>query len=302
VWKKFGDDQAGNLAALIAYYSFVAIFPLLLVLVTVLNIVLKNDPGLQHRLLSSALGHYPVIGQQLGHINPLTQTGLPLVVGLLGTFFGTRGVATAIQNALNTVWEIPFTRRPGFPWAWLRSFGMMVVIGLGLIGTTILSTAAGRVFGAGATVAAVAVALVLNVGVFWLAFRLGTAKEIGWRQLRLGALIGGVIWQVLQYVGGYFVSHQLAHASPVYGTFAVVIGLLAWLYLEAELTLYAVEINVVVAYRLWPRSVAPPPYTEQDRRAFQLYTQMEERGKDEDIAVGEEADPEGDEDRHKTSG
>jgi membrane protein len=184
VWKKFGDDQAGNQAALIAYYSFVAIFPLLLVLVTVLNIVLKNDPGLQHRLLNSALGQYPVIGQQLGHISPLTQTGLPLVVGLLGTFFGARGVATAIQNALNTVWEIPFARRPGLPWSLLRSFGLMVVIGLGLIGTTILSTAAGRVFGPGATVAAVAVALVLNIGVFWLSFRLGTAKEIGWRQLR----------------------------------------------------------------------------------------------------------------------
>jgi membrane protein len=302
VWKKFGDDQAGNLAALIAYYAFVAIFPLLLVLVTVLNIVLKNDPGLQHRLLSSALGHYPVIGQQLGQISPLTQTGLPLVVGLLGTFFGARGVATTIQNALNTVWEVPFARRPGFPWALLRSFGLMVVIGLGLIGTTILSGAAGRVLpGAGATVAAVAVALVLNVGVFWLSFRLGTAKEIGWRQLRLGAIIAGVIWQILQYVGTYFVSHQLAHASPVYGTFAVVIGLLAWLYLEAELTLYAVEINVVTAYRLWPRSVAPPPYTEQDRKAFQLYAQMEERSKNEDVAV-EDPDSEGEDDREKTSG
>ena len=302
VWKKFGDDQAGNLAALIAYYAFVAIFPLLLVLVTVLNIVLKNDPGLQHRLLNSALGHYPVIGQQLGQISPLTQTGLPLVVGLLGTFFGARGVATTIQNALNTVWEVPFARRPGFPWALLRSFGLMVVIGLGLIGTTILSGAAGRVLpGAGATVAAVAVALVLNVGVFWLSFRLGTAKEIGWRQLRLGAVIAGVIWQILQYVGTYFVSHQLAHASPVYGTFAVVIGLLAWLYLEAELTLYAVEINVVLAFRLWPRSIAPPPYTEQDRQAFQLYAQMEERTKHEDVAV-EDPDSEGEDDREKTSG
>ena len=280
VWKKFGDDQAGNQAALIAYYSFVAIFPLLLVLVTVLSIVLKNDPGLQHRLLNSALGHYPVIGQQLGHISPLTQTGLPLVVGLLGTFFGARGVATAIQNALNTVWEIPIARRPGFPWSLLRSFGLMVVIGLGLIGTTILSGAAGRVFGAGTTVATVAAALVLNIGVFWLSFRLGTAKEIGWRQLRLGAVIAGAIWQILQYVGTYFVSHQLAHASPVYGTFAVVIGLLAWLYLEAELTLYAVQINVVTEYRLWPRAIAPPPYTEQDRQAFQLYTQTEERSKD----------------------
>jgi membrane protein len=294
VWKKFGDDQAGNQAALIAYYSFVAIFPLLLVLVTVLNIVLKNDPGLQHRLLNSALSHYPVIGQQLGHINPLTQTGLPLVVGLLGTFFGARGVATTIQNALNTVWEVPFARRPGFPWSLLRSFGLMVVIGLGLIGTTVLSTlaAGGAHPGVGREIAALLVSLVLNVGVFWLSFRLGTAKEIGWRQLRLGAVIAGAIWQILQYVGTYFVSHQLAHASPVYGTFAVVIGLLAWLYLEAELTLYAVQINVVIAFRLWPRAIAPPPYTEQDRQAFQLYTQVEERSKD----------PEGNADRQKTSG
>jgi membrane protein len=167
-----------------------------------------------------------------------------------------------------------------------------VVIGLGLIGTTILSGAAGRVFGPGATVATVAAALVLNIGVFWLSFRLGTAKEIGWRQLRLGAVIAGAIWQILQYVGTYFVSHQLAHASPVYGTFAVVIGLLAWLYLEAELTLYAVQINVVIAFRLWPRAIAPPPYTEQDRQAFQLYTQVEKRSKDEDIVVRDPA-PEG---------
>jgi len=313
VWKKFGDDQAGNLAALIAYYSFVAIFPLLLVLVTVLNIVLKNDPGLQHQLLNSALSQYPVIGQQLGHISPLTQTGLPLVVGLLGTFFGARGVAAAIQNALNTVWEIPIARRPGFPWSSLRSLGLMVVIGLGLVFTTFLSTSASG--GAArilpghwatvalvvSTVAALLVSLVVSIGVFWLAFRLGTAPEIGWRQLRLGAVIGGGIWQVLQYVGGYFISHQLAHASPIYGTFAVVIGLLAWLYLEAELTLYAVEINVVVAFRLWPRSVAPPPYTEQDRQAFQLYAQMEERSKDMDIVVGD-SDPEGNDDRQQTSG
>jgi membrane protein len=313
VWKKFGDDQAGNLAALIAYYSFVAVFPLLLVLVTVLNIVLKNDPGLQHRLLNSALSQYPVIGQQLGHISPLTQTGLPLVVGLLGTFFGARGVAAAIQNALNTVWEIPIARRPGFPWSSLRSLGLMVVIGLGLVFTTFLSTSASG--GAArilpghwataalvvSTVAALLVSLVVSIGVFWLAFRLGAAPEIGWRQLRLGAVLGGVIWQVLQYVGGYFISHQLAHASPIYGTFAVVIGLLAWLYLEAELTLYAVEINVVVAYRLWPRSVAPPPYTEQDRKAFRLYAQVEERTKDMDIVVGD-SDPEGNGDREKTSG
>jgi membrane protein len=292
VWKKFGDDQAGNLAALVAYYAFFAIFPLMLVLVTVLDIALKNHPALQHRLLNSALSQYPLIGQQLGHIGPLRQSGLALAVGLVGTFIGARGVATAMQNALNTVWEIPFAGRPGFPWSWLRSFGLILVIGLGLIGTTVLSTLASggadRVIpGFGGKIVALLVSLVLNVGVFWLAFRLGTAREIGWRQLRLGAVIAAVIWQILQYVAGYFISHQLAHASPVYGTFAVVIGLLAWLYLQAELTLYAVEINVVRALRLWPRSIAPPPYTEQDRRAFQLYTQVEKRGEDMETMAGE---------------
>ena len=180
VWKKFGDDQAGNLALLVAWFAFVSIFPLMLVLVTVLDIVLKNNPDLQHRLLNSALSQYPLIGQQLGHIGRIHESGLALVIGLVGTFLGARGVANAMQNALNTVWEIPYARRPGFPWAFLRSLGQIIVIGLGLIGTTVLSTMAGGaghlLTGFGATVAALLVSLVLNIGFFWLAFRLGTAS------------------------------------------------------------------------------------------------------------------------------
>jgi YihY family inner membrane protein len=302
VWKKFGDDHAGNLAMLVAWFAFVSIFPLMLVLVTVLDIVLRNNPDLRHQLVNSALHQYPLLGQHLVNVSPLHQAGLPLVVGLVGTFLGALGVANAMQNALNTAWEIPYARRPGFPWSWLRSMGQIIVIGLGLIGTTVLSTmagGAGRVLtGFGATVAAYAVSLAASIGLFWLAFRLGTAREIGWRQHRLGAVIAGVIWQILQAVGGYFISHQLAHASPIYGTFAIVIGLIAWLYLQAELTLYAVQVSVVRTYRLWPRSIAAPPYTDQDRRAFQLYAQVEKRVKDVDIVVGVG----GEDDREKTSG
>ncbi len=271
VWKKFGDDQAGNLAALIAYSGLVAIFPLLLVLVTVLDIVLKDNPGLKQTVLD-AVDKYPAISLIEGHVDRLNQAGIALLVGLVGTFIGTLGVANSLQNALNSAWEIPFVRRPVFPWSWLRSITLIVVVGTGFIATTILSglaAGAGRVLpGAGASVLALAVSLVLNFGLFWLAFRLATAKDITWRQLWLGAAISAVVWQILQAFGGYFLSHQIAHASPLYGTFAVVLGLIAWLYLQAQLTLYAVEINVVRAYRLWPRSLAPPPYTEQDRHAF----------------------------------
>jgi membrane protein len=306
VWKKFGDDQAGNLAALVAYYAFASLFPLLLVLFTVLSIVLKDHPALQHHVVNSALAQYPVIGPQLKkNIGSVHGSGLALVIGLLGTFIGARSVAFAMQNALNAAWEIPVARRPGFPWSWLRAFGLILVIGLGLIATTVLSgvaAGAGTVLtGLGATLAAVVVSLAANIGLFWLAFRLGTAPEIRWRQLWLGAVIGGVIWQVLQYVGGYFVSHQLAHASPEYGTFAVVLGLIAWLYLEAELTLYAVEINAVWAYRLWPRSIAPPPHTEQDRRAYQLYAEATKMQDQMEIVV-EDAGSGGETDRQKTTG
>ena len=307
VWKKFGDDQAGNLAALVAYYAFVAIFPLLLVLVTVLDIVLKNDSGLRQRVLNAALTQYPVVGPDLEHsIGRLHETGIALVIGLLGTFIGARGVASALQNALNSAWEIPFDRRPSFPWSWLRSFALMFVIGLGFIVTTSLTTlagGAGRVLpGAGAHVLAVVVSLALNFGLFWLGFWLATAREVTWRQLRLGAVFSAIVWQVLQTFGGYFLSHQLAHASPLYGTFALVLGLIAWFYLQAELTLYAVEINVVRAYRLWPRSIAPPPYTEQDRRAYELYADVEKRRKQEDIMVEVPGAAGGEDDRETTSG
>ncbi len=308
VWKKFGDDQAGNLAALIAYSALVAIFPLLLVLVTVLETVLKDNPGLKQTVLD-AVDKYPAVGLLDQSIGRLNQHGIALVVGLVGTFIGTLGIANSLQNALNSAWEIPFARRPGFPWSWLRSITLIVVVGTGFIATTILSgfaagagkrlgeaVGAGRVLdGAGASALALAVSLVLNFGLFWLAFRLATAKDITWRRLWLGAAISAIIWQILQAFGGYFLSHQIAHASPLYGTFAVVLGLIAWLYLQAQLTLYAVEINVVQAYRLWPRSLAPPPYTEQDRHAFRLY--VEKRANQLDIAGAG-----GEDDREKTPG
>jgi membrane protein len=280
--KKFGDDQAGNLAALIAYYAFVAIFPLLLVLVTVLDLVLSHDPALRARLLSSALANYPIIGGQLKqNVHALGQTGAALVIGLIFTFLGARGVASAAQNALNAVWEVPFSARPGFPWALLRSVGLIVVVGVGQIVTFTLSGIAGGtghlISGVGVHIAAVAVSLLLNVGLFWVGFRLATASSVATRDLRLGAFIAAPAWQVLQLAGGYVVGHQLARASSLYGTFGIVLGLLAWLYLQAQITLYAVEINVTAVRKLWPRSLFPPPLTEQDMTAYRLYAQTEQR-------------------------
>jgi YihY family inner membrane protein len=292
VWKKFGDDQAGNLAALLAYFAFVSIFPLLLVLVTVLGIVLKGDTALQNKVLGSALAQFPVIGPTIqSNIHSLagSKAGIALAIGIIGTFLGARSVATAAQNAFNTVWEIPYAERPGFPQSWLRGFALILVVGVGLIATTIVSGVAGgvghTVTGPGGAVAAVAISLVANVGVFWTGFWLGTAPRIGWRDLLPAALLTAVVWQILQTVGGFVVAHQLRHASSLYGVFGIVLGLLAWLYLQAEATLYALEASVVHVRKLWPRSMFPPPLTAEDRQALALYAEREARDPGEDVTV-----------------
>jgi membrane protein len=287
-WRKFADDQAGHLAALIAYYAFVSLFPLFLALVTILDLVLASNHAVREHVVSSALASYPVVGPQLkSNVHALSSTGPALAIGLIGTLFGARGLAAATQNALNTAWAVPYLRRPSVGRALLRSVGLIAIVGpceLAALVLSGLSGGAGHVLGgAAARAAAIAISLVLNVGVFWLAFRLATASQVGTGSLLLGAVIAATAWQALQVFGGYLVSHQLARHSALYGVFAVVLGLLAWLFLQAQITLYAVEINVVRACRLWPRSVIRPRFvppdrlTEADVRAYRMYARAQQR-------------------------
>lgn len=291
VGKKFSDDQAGNLAALVAYFAFVSIFPLLLVLATILELTLRGDAALRHRLLASALAGFPVIGTQLrGSAHPLRETGIALAIGLIGTLLGGCGVAGAAQNALNWAWMVPFSRRPRFPWNQLRNLAFVAVVGLGQIATSLLSGAIGGsgyvLSGAGARIGAIVVALALNITLFWAGFRLATASMVTGRQLWLGALAAGTAWQVLQLAGGVIVARTLATSSSLYGTFGIVLGLLAWLYLQAQITLLAIEIDVVRARGLWPRSLRPP-LTAQDMAAYRLYARAEQRRRGIDIEVAD---------------
>jgi membrane protein len=293
-YKKFSDDQAGNLAALIAYYAFASIFPLLLVFVTVLNIVLKHHPAEYQHLLKQATAQFPGIGPSL--IKPMNKAGVALVIGIVLTFYGARGVANAMQNALNSVWGIPLARRPGFPWQTLRSFGLIGVIGPGVLVTITLSGVAGGVGHVGGVfgkIAAAVVALILNAGLFWVGFRLATSREVSWRQLRLSAILSAIVWQILQLVGGVLIKH-LTGSNSAYGIFGVVLGLLAWFYLQAQVTLYLVELNVVRARQLWPRSLFPPPLTDADKQAYAMYAEASARRKDVEVAV--QVSPPGDPD------
>jgi membrane protein len=259
VWKKFQDDQAGYLAALVCYFAFVAIFPLLLIFVTVLDMTLKSHPTLHRDLLNSALMQYPVIGNDISSDLGSIGSGFPLIAGGAVLLLGTRGVAFAMQNALCTVWGIRRDQRPSFVTRWLYGLALVLVVGLGLVVTTFLSGIAGGaghvLSGFGAHAGAVAFSLVANVGVFWLAFRLATLRKVPWTSLRVGAMLAAIVWQILQVTGGYVVTHELQRASDLYGTFGVVLGLVGWLYLQATVTLYCAEVDAVLVNRYWPRSL-----------------------------------------------
>jgi YihY family inner membrane protein len=287
VIKKFGDDQAGQLAALIAYYGFVSLFPLLLVLVTILGFVLQGDPSAQASVLHSTLSQFPVIGTQLqSNIHSLKGSGVSLAIGLVGSLLAGLGITGATQNAFNQVWHVPHKDRPNFLGTRLRGLGLLLILGVLAIVSTV---AAGFVTAGGhsglAILGGVLVALAVNLLLFFTAFRLLTAAEIETKDLIPGVIVAAILWQILQHVGGYYVDHVVRHAKETSGLFAFVLGLLAWLYLGGQVTLIAAEINVVRARKLWPRSFFSEPLLEADKRAMTSSAEVEERVDEENVEV-----------------
>ena len=289
VLQKYADDQAAYLAAAITYYGFFAIFPLLLVLTTVLGFILQRHPQVEQKIVNSALGQFPVIGPQLSR-GSLHGSVLALGLGLAAALWAGMGVFLASQNAMNHLWGVPFKRRPDLLRARGRALLLLLLLGGGALATTVLAALAtvGARFGITWKIGSLTLSTALNISLFWVGFRVLTAREVSWRQLSGGAVAAGILYELLQTLGGYYVGHTLKHASNVYGTFGLVIGLISWIYLSAHIMLLAAEANVVATRRLWPRSFSlmiEQPATQADKRALTQRGKVEERRQDETVSV-----------------
>ncbi len=282
---KFVDDQGGHLAALITYYGFVSLFPLLLLLVSVLGYTLEGDPALQQALLGSAVQQFPIIGPALQqNVASIHGSSLGVVLGILGAVYGGLGVTVAIQTALNRVWAVPLYARPNPVVSRLRGLVLFVLLGAFVLMTTALSAvgpvAAAFGYGIGVRIAAIAVAIAGNVVMFLIVFRVLTAREVQLADLMPGAVGAAIAIQALQTVGTFLVSRQLTDVSQLYGVFGLVLGLLAWLYLQAVIVVFCAEINAVRARRLWPRNLLAPftddvVLTPADKAAYRSYADAE---------------------------
>jgi YihY family inner membrane protein len=287
VIKKFGDDNGGVLVANLAYAAFVSIFPLLLIFTTILGLVAASDPGLREQALQAVAGQVPAIGQQLtGNLHNLHRSSLiGLIIGIAGLIYGTTRLAQAGIFTMAQVWNLPGPARPGYVPRMGRSALFLGVLGLGIVITSLLTGL--NSFGhqtRGFAFLYYVLAGLTNVGMYLIGFRVLTPKGVPLGKLLPGAVAGGVAWTVLQALG-LFLVHRSLHDNAVYGVFATVLGLIAWIYLAVEVSVYAAEINVVLSRRLWPRAMIQPPLTEADRSSMALQALQNQRRPEQHVEV-----------------
>lgn len=284
---KFSEDQAGNLAALTAYYAFLSIFPLLLVLTTVLGFILSGNPELTELVMSSAVGQFPIIGEK-NSLEPLTGSPFALTVGLILALWSGMAVAQTVQIAANTVYVVPRTQWPGFVPRLKRSAELVATAGTGLIVTTLLqgvvsgTSTYGLRIGLPGTILAALLGIGLNFVLFSYLFRRVTVLALHMRDVVPGAAVAALAWFTMQKIGTNLVNTKIQGAEGTYGTFAVVIGLLFWFFVLSLITMLCMEINVVATQRLWPRglgSLSGLASTRADARAYTSYIRREQHAR-----------------------
>lgn len=284
---KYFDDQGAYLSAILTYYAFISIFPLLLLSTSILGFVLQGDEGLRDQLLDSALGQFPIIGDQLGRPEGLQGSTGAIIIGAVTAVYGAMGLGQAIQNAANIAWSVPRNSRANPFLLRFRSILFLSISGIGIltlaVTTSVLSNPdvlgadLAPVFGVGIRVAS----FVLTALIFAAIFRLISLGRARLRRVLPGAVVTGLLWQLLQVGGNSYVREVIGKAdTQVNKTFALVLGLMAFIYLASIMVVIGLEVNVVLRRRLYPRALLTPftdnvVLTEADQRAYAAYAKSQ---------------------------
>ncbi|MGH7142132.1 MAG: YihY/virulence factor BrkB family protein [Candidatus Saccharimonadales bacterium] len=286
VIKKYQEDEAGRRSALFTYYGFLALFPFLLVLTSLLRLLLNGNSQISRHIMNGAITYFPIIGENLQLNIHSNKTGLVLVIALLLSLFGARGVADVLRNSLEHIWQVPHKERSNFPGSIFRSLGIIVVGGLGLILAPVLAGYT-LVFSDSIFFRFLSILISLIV-LFWVlvfVIKMSLSVHRSLREVWVGAAVAAICLAILQSLGGYIVARELRNLNDLYGTFAIILGMLYWIYLQAQVIFYVFELDSVRILRLWPRSMHKP-FTNADYQAFQLY---KDRAKFQDIVEPEQA-------------
>ena len=283
---KYFDDQGAYLSAIVTYYAFVAIFPLLLLSTSILGFVLQGNESLRDRLLDSALSQFPIIGSELGTPAGLQGSTTAIVVGSITAIYGAMGLGQAIQNAANIAWSVPRNSRANPFLLRFRSILFLSISGIGILTIAVVSSVLANPDALGTELAPTigwvsrVLGFLLIVGIFAAVFRLISLGRAGLRSVLPGAFVTGLLWQGLQYVGNTYVREVIGKANQVNQTFALVLGLLAFIYVAAIMVVLGLEVNVVLRRHLYPRALLTPftdnvILTEADQKAYAAYAKSQ---------------------------
>ena len=299
---KYFDDQGPYLAAALTYYAFIAIFPLMLLGTSILGIILRGEPNWQESILDSALAQFPIIGDELGRPEGLQGSFAGVVVGALAALYGALGLGQALQNTQHVAWSVPRNSRPNPVDARVKTLILLVTAGFSLLAVSIVSTVASttdlftEVLGQGIKVF-LPVLTIAVVGTFLtLLFRFAATGHHSFGRSAPGGYALAVMWQLLQLGGAAYVDGVLVNTSSMTKTFGLVLGLIGVLWIGAVMAVLAMEINVVLSRRLWPRALLTPftdnvELTDADRRAYASYAAMQRHKGFEKVSVVWEPGP-----------
>lgn len=290
VVKKFGDDNANQYVVALGWYGFVAIYPLLLVVVTIFGFI--GAASLGHSIVST-LHEFPVVGTQFNPASSksLQGSGLGLFIGLLGLLYGAQGVTQTVQQAMAGVWHVPQVDRPGFVPRLARSLIALFTIGGAFVVNAAAATLVTNSHVSWAIRLAALVGMVLlNMVLYTIVFWVTTPGAERPRDLLFGAALASLGFTFLITLGSGLVQHQLRHSSATYGQFGLVIGLVGFLFLLAKISLYGAELNPVIFRRLWPREMTAADPTKADDEVLAGIAHQARRREDQVIGVGFEND------------
>jgi membrane protein len=292
VFFKFVDDQGPYLAAIISFYATLAVFPILLLATSIFGFVLQGNPDLREQVLDSALATFPIIGEELGRPDGLQGSTTGVVIGVLAATYGSLGLGQALQNALNVAWSVPRNNRPNPVALRLRSLLLLVTSGAFVVAITTVSIVVGELFGDSVAIRwLIRLANVVLTGLLLtVVFRIAAARRHHLGRAAPGAFTVSVLWLLLQEVGQYYTTQVLAGTRGMDAAFGLVLGLIGIIYVSSFMGVIGIEVNVVLARRLWPRSlrtlfVDRPELTDADRRAYASYAQAQRHKTSEEVQV-----------------
>jgi membrane protein len=284
--KKYGEDNGGYQSSIITYYALLSLFPLLIVFTTVSQLALRSHPGLHAKLVSGLNHYFPIIGNQLQEsVHSPKKAGLALLISLLVTLYGARGGASALQFSINSLWHIPPAKQPPFLKNASRGLGIIFTGGLGFVIAAVLAGYT-NILGHSIEIRILSTlaSTIVLWGTFIFLFKLAITGNKSVKNVAVGAGFVAIGIEILQTLGTVILAHELKSLSNMSDTFALVIALMFWIYLQAQIILYGVEIDVIRYNHLYPRSLHPP-LTDADKLTYTSYAQGRSITKNESVKV-----------------